>query len=298
MTQIAAPCSTIIPVITPTDQRTVLITGCSSGIGAWVAAGLKARGYRVFATARKASDAAALNAQGFESVRLDLADSASIHAAVGEVLQRSGGAIDALVNNGGFGQPGAVEDLRREVLRAQFETNLFGAIELTNAIIPLMRKQGSGRIIMNSSVLGLVAMPYRGAYNASKFALEGITDTLRQELYGSGIHISLLEPGPIASRFRANAFALYQKNIDKQHSAHRAIYEGMEKRLTKPGPAQPFTLPPEAVLKKVLHALESPRPKARYYVTVPTYFLGTLRRVLTTRGMDRLMRVLSRRENR
>ncbi len=298
MTQIAAPCTTITSVITPTDQRTVLITGCSSGIGACVAAGLKARGYRVFATARKASDAAALHAQGFESMRLDLADPASIHAAVDEVLQRSGGAIYALVNNGGFGQPGAVEDLRREVLRAQFETNLFGTVELTNTIIPLMRKQGYGRIIMNSSVLGLVAMPYRGAYNASKFALEGITDTLRQELYGSGIHVSLLEPGPIASRFRANAFALYQKNIDKQHSAHRTIYEGMEKRLTKPGPAQPFTLPPEAVLKKVLHALESSRPKARYYVTVPTYFLGMLRRVLTTRGMDRLMRVLSRRENR
>ena len=298
MTQIAAPCSTMTHVITPTDQRTVLITGCSSGIGACVAAGLKARGYRVFATARKASDAAALNAQGFESVRLDLADSASIHAAVDDVLQRSAGELFALVNNGGFGQPGAVEDLRREVLRAQFETNLFGALELTNAIIPLMRKQGYGRIIMNSSVLGLVAMPYRGAYNASKFALEGITDTLRQELYGSGIHVSMMEPGPITSRFRANAFALYQKNIDKQHSAHRAIYEGMEKRLTKSGPAQPFTLLPDAVLKKVIHALESPRPKARYYVTLPTYLLGTLRRVLTTRGMDGLMRVLSRRENR
>lgn len=282
----------------PIAQRTVLITGCSSGIGACIAAGLRARGYRVVATARKASDAAALHAQGFESARLDLADSASIHAAVDEVLQRSGGELYALVNNGGFGQPGAVEDLRREVLRAQFETNLFGTIELTNAIIPLMRKQGYGRIVMNSSVLGLVAIPYRGAYNASKFALEGITDTLRQELHASGIHVSLLEPGPITSRFRANAFALYQKNIDKQHSAHRAIYEGMEKRLTKVGPAQPFTLPPEAVLKKVIHALESSRPKARYRVTVPTYVLGTLRRVLTSRGMDGLMRVLSRRENR
>lgn len=282
----------------PIAQRTVLITGCSSGIGACIAVGLRARGYRVVATARKASDAAALHAQGFESARLDLADSASIHAAVAEVLQRSGGELYALVNNGGFGQPGAVEDLRREVLRAQFETNLFGTIELTNAIIPLMRKQGYGRIVMNSSVLGLVAIPYRGAYNASKFALEGITDTLRQELHASGIHVSLLEPGPITSRFRANAFALYQKNIDKQHSAHRAIYEGMEKRLTKVGPAQPFTLPPEAVLKKVIHALESSRPKARYRVTVPTYVLGTLRRVLSSRGMDGLMRVLSRRENR
>jgi NAD(P)-dependent dehydrogenase (short-subunit alcohol dehydrogenase family) len=239
-----------------------------------------------------------LNALGFESSRLDLADPASIHTAVDEVLQRSGGELFALVNNGAFGQPGAVEDLRREVLRAQFETNLFGTIELTNAVIPIMRKQGYGRIIMNSSVLGLVAMPYRGAYTASKFALEGITDTLRQELHASGIHVSMLEPGPITSRFRANAFALYQKNIDKQHSAHRTIYEGMERRLTKPGPAQPFTLPPEAVLKNVVHALESTRPKARYYVTVPTYFLGTMRRVLTSNGMDYLMRILSQRENR
>lgn len=263
-----------------------------------MAAGLRARGYRVVATARKASDAAALHAQGFESARLDLADSASIYAAVDEVLQRSGGELYALVNNGGFGQPGAVEDLRREVLRAQFETNLFGTIELTNAVIPLMRMQGYGRIVMNSSVLGLVAMPYRGAYNASKFALEAITDTLRLELHDSGIHVSILEPGPITSRFRANAFALYQKNIDKQRSAHRAVYEGMEKRLTKPGPAQPFTLPPQAVVEKTIHALESRRPKPRYYITAPAYFLGTLRRVLTTRGMDRLLRLLSRRENR
>ncbi len=298
MTQIAAPCSTIIPVITPTAPRTVLITGCSSGIGACVATGLKARGYRVFATARKASDAAALHAQGFESARLDLTDSASIHSAVDALLQRSGGELFALVNNAAFGQPGAVEDLRREVLRAQFETNVFGTLELTNTVIPLMRKQGYGRIIMNSSVLGLVALPYRGAYTASKFALEGITDTLRQELHDSGIHVSMLEPGPITSRFRANSFTLYQKNIDKQQSAHRAIYDGMEKRLTKPGPAQPFTLPPEAVLKKVIHALESPRPQPRYYVTLPTHFLGTLKRVLTTRGMDGLMRALSRRENR
>lgn len=276
----------------------ILITGCSSGIGACVAAGLKQRGYRVFASARNPADVESLRALGFEALQLDLADSASIHRAVDDVLQLTGNHLHALFNNAGFGQPGAVEDLQREVLRAQFETNLFGAIELTNRIIPVMRRQGHGRIIFNSSVLGLVAMPYRGAYNASKFAIEGIVDTLRLELHGSGVHVSLIEPGPITSKFRSTAFALYRNNIDKEHSAHRAIYDGMERRLTKAGPAQPFTLPPEAVLDKVIHALESRKPRPRYYVTVPTYFLGAMRRLLSTRAMDGLMRLLSRRENR
>jgi NAD(P)-dependent dehydrogenase (short-subunit alcohol dehydrogenase family) len=278
--------------------KSILITGCSSGIGACVAAGLRARGYRVFATARKPSDVVALCNQGFESERLDLADSESIRAALDAILAATGGKLDFLFNNGAYGQPGAVEDLTRDVLRAQFETNLFGTVDLTNRVIRVMRKQGHGRIVFNSSVLGLVAMPYRGAYNASKFALEGIADTLRQELRTSGIEVSLVEPGPITSRFRANAFAMYKAHIDAQRSAHRAIYEGMERRLTKPGPAQPFTLPPDAVLAKVIHALESARPKARYYVTVPTYFLGTLRRVLSTRAIDATLRYFSRRENR
>lgn len=276
----------------------ILITGCSSGIGACVAAGLKQRGYRVFATARNPVDVESLRAQGFEALQLDLADSGSIRKAVDDVMQLTGHQIDALFNNAGFGQPGAVEDLTRDVLRAQFETNLFGAIELTNLIIQIMRHQGRGRIIFNSSVLGLVAMPYRGAYNASKFAIEGIVDTLRLELHGSDIQVCLIEPGPITSQFRRTAFALYRKNIDKEHSAHRAIYEGMERRLTKTGPAQPFTLPPQAVLGKVIHALESGKPRPRYYVTVPTYFLGAMRRLISTRAMDGLMRLLSRRENR
>lgn len=266
--------------------KPILITGCSSGIGRCVAEGLEARGYRVFATARKAEDVEALQEKGLESLRLDLDDSDSIHAAVDEVLARTGGRIYALFNNAGYGQPGAVEDLRREVLRAQFETNLFGVLELTNRIIPLMRAQGQGRIIQNSSLLGLAALPYRGAYNASKFALEGLTDTLRLELAGSGIHVSLVEPGPIKSRFRANAHAAYQQNIDPQHSAHHEQYIHLEQRLTKQGPVAPFTLPPEAVLKKVIHALESPRPKIRYYVTVPTYFIGTIRRALPCRALD------------
>ena len=269
--------------------KSVLITGCSSGIGLSVAEGLRGKGYRVFATARKASDVARLTAAGFESLQLDLADPTSIRTAVDDILVRTDGTLDALFNNGAYGQPGAVEDLSREVLRAQFETNLFGWHELTNRVIPVMRRQGHGRIIQNSSVLGFVALQFRGAYNASKFALEGLTDTLRLELAGTGIHVSLIEPGPITSRFRENAFKAYQRNINPDTSVHRDKYMRMEERLTKQGPAVPFTLPPEAVLKKVLHALESRRPKARYYVTFPTYLFGFLKRVLTDRMLDKVL---------
>lgn len=278
------------------DSRVILITGCSSGIGLYVAQGLQQRGYRVFATARKAADVSRLQAHGLESVRLDLADSGSIREALAEVLERSGGRLLALFNNGAYGQPGAVEDLRREVLREQFETNLFGTVELTNRVIPVMRAQGQGRIIMNSSVLGLVALPYRGAYNASKFALEGLTDTLRLELAGSGIYVSLIEPGPIESRFRANAHAAFQRNIDGAHSVHRAKYQAMERRLAKPGPAAPFTLPPEAVLRKVVQALESRRPRPRYYVTFPTHLFATLKRILPHAMLDRVLAAVGRNE--
>lgn len=271
-------------------QRSVLITGCSSGIGLCVAQGLAGRGWRVFATARQVADVQKLQALGLESLPLDLADSASIAAAFGEILQRTGGTLDALFNNGAYGQPGAVEDLRREVLREQFETNFFGTMELTNLVIPVMRAQGHGRIVMNSSVLGFAAMAYRGAYNASKFALEGITDTLRLELTGSGITVSLIEPGPIESRFRANAFAAYQRNIDTERSVHREQYLAMVRRLEKPGPAAPFTLPPQAVLDKVIHALESHRPKARYPVTVPSHAFALFKRILPQFAMDWVLR--------
>jgi NAD(P)-dependent dehydrogenase (short-subunit alcohol dehydrogenase family) len=274
-------------------NNSILITGCSSGIGLCVAQGLAQRGYRVFATARKRKDVDMLKAQGLESLQLDLDDSRSIQAAADEVLDRTGGKLYGLFNNGAYGQPGAVEDLRRDVLRAQFETNLFGWLELANRVLPVMRQQGYGRIIQNSSVLGLVAMPFRGAYNATKFALEGLTDTLRLELSGSGIHVSLIEPGPILSRFRENGLAMYQRNIDVEHSVHRERYRGMEARLAKEGAAVPFTLQPEAVLKKVIHALESPRPKIRYYVTFPTYLFGTLRRLLPGRLLDRFVLRLS-----
>lgn len=271
------------------SSKTILITGCSTGIGYVTARKLKNRGYNVIATARKEEDVARLIDEGFTSFQLDLADSASIRQAVLQTVEFTGGTIDALFNNGAFGQPGAVEDLSREVLRFQFETNLFGTHELTNLIIPIMRKQGHGRIIYNSSVLGIVALTYRGAYNASKFALEGLADTLRLELRGSNIQVSLIEPGPILSNFRQNSFALYKKNIDPERSVHKQTYQAMEARLQKQGAAVPFTLPAEAVAEKVIHALEAKRPKIRYYVTVPTYLFAFLKRVMPFPWLDALL---------
>lgn len=270
--------------------QTILITGCSSGIGYSSAVELKQRGHRVFASARKTADVEMLKAQGFEAVQLDLNDSMSIQKAVREVLALTGGKLDVLFNNGAFGQPGAVEDLSREVLRRQFETNLFGTHELTNLIIPVMRAQGHGRIIYNSSILGFVAMGYRGAYNASKFALEGLADTLRLELYGTNIHISLIEPGPILTEFRKNSLALFQQNIQPEHSFHRETYRAMLERLQKEGAAVPFTLPAGAVAEKVIHAVEADKPKLRYYVTFPTYLFGFLKRILPAAWLDYLVR--------
>ena len=279
------------------NQRSILITGCSSGIGQCCAEGMKARGWRVFATARKTKDVARLNEEGFESLQLDLDDSDSINRAVEEILARTGGTLDALFNNGAYGQPGAVEDLSRDVLRAQFETNLFGTHELTCKVLPAMRRQGHGRIVQDSSLLGIVSLPYRGAYNASKYALEGLTDTLRLELMGSGIHCSLIEPGPVLSRFRANALEKFRANIPVEGSVHENYYRGVLARLEKKGPAAPFTLPPEAVLKKLIHAVESRRPRPRYYVTFPTYLFGILRRVLSSRALDRVLAAVGRDEN-
>jgi NAD(P)-dependent dehydrogenase (short-subunit alcohol dehydrogenase family) len=271
-------------------SKTILITGCSSGIGYSTAIELKKRGHNVIATARKPDNVTRLTQEGFTALQLDLADSQSIQQAVNRVIELTDGHCDSLFNNGAFGQPGAVEDLTRDVLRYQFETNLFGTHELTNLLIPLMRKQGYGRIIYNSSILGLVAMRYRGAYNASKFALEGLADTLRLELYGTNIHISLIEPGPILSDFRENSYALYKKNIDPTHSFHKQAYEAMETRLQKEGAAVGFTLPAKAVVDKVVHALEAKQPKMRYYVTFPTYLFAVLKRILPMSWLDALLR--------
>jgi short-subunit dehydrogenase len=262
------------------STKAVLITGCSTGIGLCVAKGLKKRGYRVFATARNPEDVENLKNEGLESFVLDLNDSNSIRETLNKILEQTDGKLFGLFNNAGFGQPGAVEDLTRQALREQFETNVLGLIELTNLILPIMRTQGSGRIIQNSSVLGFVVMPFRGAYSASKFALEGISDALRLELAGTNIFVSLVEPGPIESKFRDNAYKKFRENIDIDKSPHKDRYQAMISRLTNETPSYPFTLPPEAVLKKVIDALENPKPKARYYVTFPTYLFAFLKRIL------------------
>jgi NAD(P)-dependent dehydrogenase (short-subunit alcohol dehydrogenase family) len=279
-------------------QRNVFITGCSSGIGYHAAHALRQRGFRVIASARGEQDVARLRDEGLECLHLDLDDPASVARTADELERITGRRVYALFNNAGFGQPGAVEDLRREVLRAQFETNVFGTLDLTNRILPWMRAAGEGRIIQNSSLLGFVSLAYRGAYNASKYALEGLYDTLRLELAHSGIHAVLIEPGPITSRFRSNALAAYRRNIDVENSAHREAYRAIEARLNRSGAVAPFTLPPEAVTKKLIIALESPAPRPRYYVTFPTYLFAALKRGLSTRMLDRVMSNISRREQR
>jgi NAD(P)-dependent dehydrogenase (short-subunit alcohol dehydrogenase family) len=272
------------------ESRSILITGCSSGIGECVAQGLHQRGYRVFASVRDPGDCAAFHSAGIECLVLDYCDSASIKSAVEQVLEKTGGHLYALFNNGAYGQPGACEDLSREAIRQQFETNVFGWMELTNHIIPVMRAQGYGRIIQNSSILGFTAMSMRGAYNASKFAIEGFSDTMRLELAGTDIYVSLIEPGPVESQFRANAYRAFQQHIVVDNSVHHERYQQMIQRFETTGNVQPFTLPPEAVLKRVVHALESKRPRIRYPVTFPTYLFSWLKRVMSDRMLDRILR--------
>ncbi|MGH8575626.1 MAG: SDR family NAD(P)-dependent oxidoreductase [Gammaproteobacteria bacterium] len=271
-----------------TRDRSVVVTGASSGIGYTVARGLRARGYRVIASARKQEDVQRLSAEGFTAVQLDLANSVSIRAAVEATLAHTGGRVYGLFNNGGFGQLGALEDITREALRAQFEVNVFGAHELTRLILPVMRAEGQGRIIQNSSLLGLVALKYRGAYNASKFALEALSDTLRQELRGTGIRVVLIEPGPITSRFRENAYRVFERTVlcENPDTANRSR---IERWLKNQGSAGWFTLPAEAVLVKVIKALEQDSPSPRYFVTTLTYAFAFLKRALPDRALDALL---------
>jgi len=267
-------------------QKTILITGCSSGIGYGAAHGLRAQGWRVFASCRQAHDCERLIAEGFESPLIDYADPDTIYNGLAEVLEATGGTLDALYNNGAFACPGAVEDLPRGALRAIFEVNVFGVHDLTPAVIPVMRNQGHGRIINCSSVLGLVPMKWRGAYVSTKFALEGLTDVLRLEMADTPIKVILLEPGPITSKIRVNSIPHFEKWVDHANSARSEQYGTLTQRLYKESGPDRFELPPTATTKKLIHALESRRPKPRYYVTWPTHFMGALRRILPTRALD------------
>ena len=272
-------------------MRSILITGCSSGIGYAAANAMRARGWRVFAACRKETDCARLQAEGFESPLLDYDQEPTIRTAVAEVLHSTGGTLDAVFNNGAYAIPGAVEDLPTDALRAIFESNFFGWHSLTRALIPVMRAQGYGRIVQCSSVLGLIAMPWRGAYNASKFALEGLSDTLRMELTETNIHVILIEPGPITSDFRKNSILQFERWIDWGTSARAAQYETeLRPRLYDSVKKTTFELGPDAVVAKLIHAVENPRPRPRYYVTLPTYFSGLMRRLLPTWALDWIMR--------
>ncbi|WP_299892181.1 SDR family NAD(P)-dependent oxidoreductase [uncultured Ruegeria sp.] len=271
-------------------QKSILITGCSSGIGLDAAHGMRARGWRVFASCRQQRDCDRLRAQGFESPRIDYTDADSISSGFSEVLAATGGSLDALFNNGAHGLPGAVEDVPTEGLRYIFESNVFGWHELTRQVIPVMRAQGCGRIVQCSSVLGLVAFPWRGAYVATKYAIEGLTDTMRLELRDTGIKVVLIEPGPITSKLREKAIPLFEKFIDWENSALKAKYEtSLLNRLYKDSGPDRFELPAAAVTDKLAHAVEARNPKSRYYVTTPTYIAGYLRRILPTKAIDRIL---------
>ena len=275
-------------------ERTILITGCSrGGIGYATAVALKRRGYRVFATARREEEVAALIAEGFEAYRLDVTDSGSIDAALQAIFEKTGGGLDALFNNAGYGQPGALEDIPTDALREQFETNVFGLHELTRRLIPVMRRQGHGRILQHSSVLGLISLRFRGAYNASKYAIEGLCDTLRLELMNENIFVSTLNTGPIRSKFRENATKKFLDAVDMQHSIHKEEYESeVLKRKEKKEERDGFTKDPDVVVERVIHALESKKPKPRYYITTATYLLGNFKRLLCTSCLDRLLRAI------
>lgn len=268
----------------------ILITGCSSGIGLCAAHTLQDRGWLVVATCRRADDVEKLKGNGLKHVlQLDLNDEDSIESGFSKALDITDGKLDALFNNGAYGQPGAVEDLTTKALKLQFEANVFGTHALTRLAVKHMLSQGAGRIIQNSSVLGLVAMPFRGAYNASKFALEGLTDTLRLELKGTPVTVSLIEPGPIESQFRANALLALKAHIDIKASRHQVGYEAAMTRLSASKSNSSFTLPADAVVKKLIHALESEKPKARYFVTFPTYLMAFLKRIFPIAWLDSVL---------
>lgn len=270
-------------------QKTILITGCSTGIGYTCAHALHKRGYKVIASCRKQADVERLQAEGLTAILLDLSDSQSITCAVETTLQLTGGKLDALFNNGAYGQPGALEDLPTDGLREQFETNFFGWHQLVCEILPVMRQQGYGRIVQNSSVLGFAAMKYRGAYNASKFAIEGWSDTLRLELSATDIHISLIEPGPIETQFRSNALKAFQRWITIEGSAHQEQYQQQMSRLNSQSSSNAFVLPAESCIKPLIHALESDKPKIRYRITTPTKVFAVLKRLLPTRLLDKIL---------
>ena len=278
--------------VPPIGTKTVLVTGCSSGIGLAAAELLRSNGWTVFPTARKAADLDSLRQAGFDAVELDVGSSDSIAAAVETVLTKTGGQLGALVNNAGFGMPGAIEDLTRDAMRYQFEVNLFGLQELTNRLIPVFRRQGYGRIVNISSVVGRICLPFMGIYSASKFALEAVSDALRVELSQDRIHVALVEPGPIHTRFSTNCAGQGEERLDTNTSRFGDAYKQyFERRRNGRMGEDRFRLPPEAVARKIAHALESPRPKIRYCVTIPAYLGSWAARLVPAGLIDHAMKM-------
>ena len=272
-------------------MNTILITGCSSGIGYDTAKQLHETGWRVFASCRRAEDVARLQSEGLtDALLLDVTDSAQIEAAFAHILAQTGGRLDALFCNAGYGQVGAVEDIPRIALHQQFNTNVFGTWECITHAMKIFRRQGRGRVLINSSILGFAAMPWRGAYNSSKFALEGLADTLRHETHGSAIFVSLIEPGPIATRFRPNALEKFKQYIDIDKSVHAESYRAQLARLETEGDAAPFTMTSPDCAAVCVKALLAERPKARYRITLPTQAFWYLKRLLPTRWLDAVQR--------
>lgn len=267
----------------------VLITGCSTGIGEFCAKKLHLeKNYKIYATCRSDEDVKRLKNEGLWACKLDLDDSKSIKDGLNQMLNASEGKIDILFNNGAYGQPGAVEDLSDEVLKKQFQTNVFGTQELTNLVLKIFRKQNGGRIIYNSSFLGFAAMAYRGAYNSSKFAIEGLADTLRQELIKSDIKVILIEPGPNKSDFRKNALKKFEENIDIKNSFNKDFYTQTLKRLQS-DEDDIYTLTPQAVLNVLQKAINSKNPKTRYKVTKPTYWLWYAKKFIPAFLLDKIL---------
>ena len=279
-----------------TTPQVIFITGCSTGIGHDAALALTQRGHQVIASCRREEDVQKLLSLGIDTLRMDVDDSTSIQSGFAELLTKTQGRLDILINNAGYGQAGALEDVPRDALRSQFETNVFGLMELTQLAIPVMRKQGHGRIINLSSVLGLISMPFRGAYNASKYAVEGLCDTLRLELKTSGIHVICIEPGPIESQFRENAVTHSLKKINHEHSHFKKQYQHMVTDYRQQKSESFFTQKTDRVINKLVHAIKSKNPKAKYPVTVPTYLFIAMKRILTTKLLDRLLLFISKKE--
>ncbi|MEA3512358.1 MAG: SDR family NAD(P)-dependent oxidoreductase [Campylobacterota bacterium] len=264
----------------------ILITGCSSGIGKQTALFLKEKGYKVFATARTAEDVEMLKDLGFDAFYLDVTKKESISSALKHILTITDGTLDICFNNAGFGQPGAIEDIKTDILKEQFETNVFGLHEVTIQVLEIMKKQGYGKIIQHSSVLGLVSLKHRGAYNASKYAIEGLTDTLRLELEDTDIDVTLLNTGPVTSKFRDNAIAKTKENIDIENSRFKNTYL---KNLNAKKSDVPFNLEAIEVSKIVEKIIVSKNVKPRYYITKATYILGFCKRILSTKLLDKIL---------